>query len=71
MIYSKPDPSICDWWDWKQSCGRIVRIKYMSNWYVKDWHVNYCWHSVDRAYSQESIDFIGGKFKPIPMTTEF
>ncbi len=68
MIYSRPDPVICDYWDWKQPCGRIIRIKYVKHWYVKDWDSNYCWHSVETAYTQKTVDFIGGKFKPVPLS---
>jgi hypothetical protein len=71
FVINMPDVSICEWWDWQQPNGKVIRIKYMSNWYVKDWDKNYCWHSVERAYTEKSLMFIGGKFKPVPLTTDF
>lgn len=68
--YNTPDSSICDWWDMLCKDGKVIRIKYMKNWYVKDWDCNYCWHSVDHAYTQDRIEFIGHKFIPVALTNK-
>ncbi len=79
---SSPDPTICDWWDWLQPCGRLVRICWKNRYHIsreiesinRDGKIvkkiekeSWPWESVDSAISQSSIDFIGGRFKPCPL----
>jgi hypothetical protein len=61
MIYQRPDPEICDWWDWLQPNGTLVRICYVKQF------ADYPWDAPQYLYSWKAIEVIGGKFKPAPL----
>jgi hypothetical protein len=63
--YNSPDSSICEWWDMLCKDGKVIRIKYCEK-----WKHDYPWHSVEHAYSQDRIEFIGHKFIPVELTSK-
>jgi hypothetical protein len=65
MIYNSPDSSVCDWWDVLCKNGDVIRIRFMPK-----WKHDYPWHSIEFAYTQDRIDFIGHKFMPVALTNK-
>lgn len=60
--HAQPDPRVCEYWDWFQPCGRLVRMFPQAD---PAWP----WLGVRTAYHQNAID-MGGKFVPVFLTPE-